>query len=100
MNLVRVRKMTFHIGTGDILMFLASLALVVTLTWLSIRFVSRSISRGGLPELEAAKRALEFEIARMKQRESFEGGSGAVGRAATLPCRSESQPPGSEATAG
>ncbi len=66
--------MTFHIDTGDVLMFLASLALVVAGAWLSIRFVSRSVSRGGLRELEAANRALEFEIARMKQREGPPGG--------------------------
>jgi len=66
--------MTFHIDTGDVLMFLASLALVVAGAWLSIRFVSRSVSRGGLRELEAANRALEFEIARAKQREEPPGG--------------------------
>ncbi len=66
--------MTLNIGVEDILSLLLSVGIVLGGIYLAVRLVRRSVSRGGLQELEAAKRALEREIARIRQQEEVRKG--------------------------
>ena len=66
--------MTVDIGAEEILSLLLSIGIVLGGIYLAVRLVRRSVSQGGLQELEVAKQTLEREIARMKQQEEVTKG--------------------------